>query len=56
MRNEVLIDYVFHYSPYREQWAAVPRDHYLDYFNGVYDNVVFHESVNSLISFISKNK
>jgi len=54
MKNEVLNDYVFHYSPYRDQWAAVHRDHYLDYFNGVYDNVVFNESINSLTSFIIK--
>lgn len=35
-------------------WAAVPREYYLDYFNGIYDRVTFHESVNSLIKYISK--
>jgi len=54
MKNEELIGYVFHYNPYRELWAAVPRDFYLDYFNGIYDNVVFHQDVKHLISYISK--
>ncbi len=46
--------YVFHYNPYKDMWAAVPREHYLDYFNGIDDRVVFHESVNSLVKYISK--
>jgi hypothetical protein len=54
MRNEVLMGYVFHYNPYKDMWAAVPREYYLDYFNGEYDKVVFHESVNSLVKYISK--
>jgi hypothetical protein len=35
-------------------WAAIPREYYLDYFNGIHDKVVFHESVNSLVKYISK--
>lgn len=54
MRNEELIGYVFHYNPYRELWAAVPRDFYLDYFNGIYDRVVFHQDIKHLISYTSK--
>ncbi len=54
MRNEVLMGYVFHYNPYKDMWAAVPREYYLDYFNGIDDKVVFHESVNSLVKYISK--
>jgi hypothetical protein len=53
MRNEVLIDYVFHYNPYRKQWAAVHRDHYLEYFNGKYEFVEFHGSINTLVKYIS---
>jgi hypothetical protein len=48
------MDYVFHYNPYRDQWAAIPRDHYIDYFNGIYDRVIFHDSINSLTSYIIK--
>jgi len=54
MRNEVLMGYVFHYNPYKDMWAAVPREHYIDYFNGIYDRVIFHDSINSLTSFIVK--
>ena len=54
MRNEVLMGYVFHYNPYKDMWAAIPREYYLDYFNGIYDRVTFHESVNSLIKYISR--
>lgn len=46
--------YVFHYNPYKDMWAAVPREHYIDYFNGIYDRVIFHDSINSLTSFIVK--
>ena len=54
MRNEVLMGYVFHYNPYKDMWAAIPREYYLNYFNGEYDRVTFHESVNSLVKYISK--
>jgi hypothetical protein len=37
MKNENLIGYVFHYNPYKDMWAAIPREAYLDYFNGIYD-------------------
>ena len=54
MRNEVLMGYVFHYNPYKDMWAAIPREYYLDYFNGIYDRVIFNESVNSLVTYIIK--
>jgi len=54
MRNEILMSYVFHYNPYRDQWAAIPRDYYIDYFNGIYDRIIFHDSINSLTSYIIK--
>lgn len=34
MKNEAFNDWVFHYNPYEEEWCAVVREHYNDYFNG----------------------
>ena len=32
-----IYDFIFHYNPYRESWAAVHRNNYIDYMNGIYD-------------------
>lgn len=54
--NEILQNYIFHYSPYRGTWAAFTRDNYLDYFNGKYDNVTFAVEIQELVTYIVHNQ
>ena len=55
MKNDALMGYVFHYNPYKDMWAAIPREAYLDYFNGIYDRTTFHQGVKELVKYISTN-
>lgn len=53
-KNERFQDYLFHYNPYTELWAAFKREHSNDYFNGQVENVVFHHNVKDLVRYIDK--
>lgn len=55
MKNESLMNYVFHYNPYKDMWAAIPREAYLDYFNGIYDRTTFHQSIKELVKYVNTN-
>lgn len=37
---DILYDWLFHYNPHTELWAAFKREHLQDYFNGNYENVI----------------
>ena len=50
MKNEFLQQYVFHFNPYTNEWNGFLREHYLEYFNGVYDNVYTDTSLPKLIA------
>lgn len=47
-------DYLFHYNPYTEMWAAFKREHSNDYFNGVKEGVVFYYSIKDLVRYIDR--
>jgi len=53
-KNERFQDYLFHYNPYTELWAAFNREYSNDYFNGQVENVVFHHNVKDLVRYIDK--
>lgn len=44
--------YVFHYNPYRKQWACVKRNAYTEYLNGMasYKDVVYADSIDTLLT------
>lgn len=52
-RPEHFQDYLFHYNPYKEMWAAFKREHSNDYFNGYTENVVFYYSIKDLVRYIN---
>lgn len=47
-----IYEFIFHYNPYRKAWAAVNRNAYTDYMNGIYDpeKVFFNESFSILLT------
>lgn len=47
-------DYLFHYNPYTEMWAAFKREHSNEYFNGQVENVVFYFSIKDLVRYIDR--
>lgn len=44
--------YIFHYNPFRKQWACVDRAAYQQYMNGFasYEDVVYSDSIEFLLS------
>lgn len=55
--NEVLYNYVFHFNPYTQQWAAIPRDLYNDYWsNFKLEGIIRSSKYETLISIIYKTK
>lgn len=53
-RPEHFQDYLFHYNPYTEMWAAFKREHSNEYFNGEYSNVVRYYSIKDLTKYINQ--
>jgi|LakMenE18May11ns_1017448.scaffolds.fasta_scaffold9911690_2 hypothetical protein len=49
MKDEFLQQYVFNFNPYTREWNGFLREHYIEYFNGVYDNVYTDASISKLI-------
>lgn len=37
---EELFNYVFHYNPHSQVWSGIPRDEYINYWNGVLSSTV----------------
>lgn len=50
---ETLQDYLFHYNPYQGIWFAFNREHYLEYFNGNYENTTKHKNIKTLAAYVS---
>lgn len=57
MEQSYLNDWVFHFSTFTEQWAAIPRDAYNEYWND-YKNagVLRSKSINTLLDLLHKAK
>jgi hypothetical protein len=53
-RDTLLYDFVFHYNPYRNLWAAVHRDHYTELFNGDQSHVIYSSSPTTLATLLRK--
>ena len=55
--DEFMQDWVFHYNPYSKQWAAIPRDHYTEYWNNFkHPEVLRSKHMNTLLSLLYKAK
>jgi hypothetical protein len=52
-----LYDWVFHYNPYSENWAAIPRETYVEYFqNYNHPSIIRSSSINTLLELLYKSK
>lgn len=47
-----IYNYIIHYNFHEELWWGIPRDSYLDYWNGKKDNCLFATNINDLINLI----
>lgn len=57
VHNSYLHDWVFHYNPYTNSWAAFPRDYYTQYWNGYDDkNILRSKHINVLVDLLHKAK
>ena len=55
--NGYLHDWVFHYNPFMDIWSAVPRDLYVEYWNGYEGrNILRAKHLNVLIDLLHKAK
>ena len=55
--SSYLYDWLFHYNPYSEVWAAVPRETYNEYFDNYnHPSVIRSTNINTLIELIHKAK
>lgn len=52
-----LNDWVFHYNPYTELWAAIPRDLYHSYWNNFeHPRILRAKFLNTLVDLLHKSK
>jgi G:T-mismatch repair DNA endonuclease (very short patch repair protein) len=55
--NAFMHDWIFHYNPYEDRWAAIPRDNYTDYWNDrAHKNILRSKHLNTLIDLLYKCK
>jgi hypothetical protein len=55
--DDFMNDWVFHFNPYADQWAAIPRDKYTDYWNDFKHHAILRSKhLNTLISLLYKSK
>jgi len=47
-----IYNYVFHYNHHEELWWAIPRESYLDYWNGEKHECLFALTIKDLIDII----
>jgi hypothetical protein len=51
--QDYLHDWVFHYNSINEQWAAIPRDKYAEYWNDYSTSYVLRSnSINTLLDLL----
>lgn len=54
---DYLNDWVFHFNPYADQWAAVPRETYSEYWNNFkHHSVLRSKHLNTLLDLLHKSK
>lgn len=55
--NSYLNDWVFHFNPYTEMWAAIPRDEYQTYWSDYNNaNILRSKHLNTLVDLLHKSK
>lgn len=55
--DDFMNDWVFHFNPYADQWAAIPRETYNEYWNNFKHHAVLRSKhLNTLISLLYKSK
>jgi len=45
-----LYNYMIHYNHYKDLWYAIPRESYLEYWNGNYKNCLSSDNIEGLLS------
>lgn len=52
-----LNDWVFHFNSHTEQWAAIPRETYIEYWNNYkHSGVLRSKEINTLLELLHKAK
>jgi len=55
--REYLNNWVFHFNGFTNNWYAIPREHYLEYFqNSKSKNVLKSSDINTLLEILHKVK
>lgn len=55
--DDFMNDWVFHYNPYANQWAAIPTEYYKEYWNDFkHPKILRSKHMNTLISLLYKSK
>ena len=49
LENGAIYGYIFHYNHYRELFFAIPRDEYVDYWDGTSANCIAHSDMQELL-------
>lgn len=58
MKNKKLYNYIFHYNPYKEEWAVIERGdgNWEKYINGEEYVGYRAKNINTLLSYITQSK
>jgi hypothetical protein len=55
--DEHLHNWVFHFNPYTQLWAAIPRDHYDKYWNDAADTRMLRSTrLDTLLSILARTE
>ena len=55
--KEMLYDWLFHFNPYKDAWAAIPRDLYNQYCNdNSVEGVIYSSKLETLMSILFQIK
>ena len=52
MMGEALYHVLFHYNNNRELWFAIPREQYVDYWNGTCSECLAHANLEELMMLV----
>lgn len=57
LKASYLGDWVFHYNPHAELWAAIPRDSYNEYWSVyTHPSILRSKKLETLLSLLNKSK
>ena len=55
LMGEAMYHMIFHYNNSRKLWFAIPRDQYVDYWNGTCADCLAHKDINELQMLVLQN-